>query len=111
MTRDELKALLRAEELEDIKAIAATASGRRMLARVFAQANIFTALPPDNALVMSFNEGQRNVGLMLMNDLLEVSPEKYLTIKKAIKERGERYGKTLVDPDLDEDDLFDAPEG
>jgi len=105
MTRNQLKKKLRLEELDDIKVVAGTASGRRLLARIFSQANIFTALPPENPLIMSFNEGQRNVGLMAMNDLLEAAPEKIITIRKAIEERREQY--SLVQPDEeDEDEAF-----
>ena len=106
MTRDELKKLLRTEELDDIKTVASTAAGRRLLARVFHQANIFTVLPPENPLVMAFNEGQRNVGLMAMNDLLEACPEKLLTIRKAIEERRERYGKVEARSEDEEDSDF-----
>lgn len=87
LTSAELQLQLRMEELEDVKKVASTAEGRRLLGRLFHQANLFTTLPPTDPLVMAWNEGQRNVGLMFMNDLMEVAPEKYITMQKAAKEK------------------------
>jgi hypothetical protein len=106
MSKAELRLQLRLEELEDIKRVASTAEGRRVLGRLFHLTSLFVVIPPTDPLVMSFNEGQRNVGLVFMNDLLEVAPEKYITMQKAAKEKQGRLKQLLDAAEQDEEANF-----
>ena len=51
-------------------------------AGVFARADLPAMRTSFNASgsVMAFNEGQRNIGLMLQAEVLEASPEAYMTM-------------------------------
>lgn len=108
--RSQLQLQLRMEELDDLKKVASTAEGRRLLARLFDLTCFFVTIPPAPPEVMGFNLGQRNIGCVLMNDLLEVAPEKYITMQRATKERQEWLSRKLREAERKEASTFWDPE-
>ena len=97
---------LRLEELDDVKKVASTAEGRRLLARMFHLTSLFITLPPTDTLTMAWNEGQRNIGLVFMNDLMEAAPEKYITMQRATKERQHWLAQKLKAAERQETSTF-----
>lgn len=67
----------RKQELEDVKWILSTRQGRRHYWRMLRETHMFeTSFTGNNTTF--FNEGERNVGLKMMNDLMAAEPSAYL---------------------------------
>lgn len=79
-----------------IKAVMSTRPGRRYVWEILARCGLMqTSFNPD-ALVLSFNEGQRNVGLSIFNDIDTNCSEAYLLMIKEAKE-DELYDREHTD--------------
>lgn len=65
----------------DISWVMADARGRRTLWRLLEQAGIYRSSFGPTPEVTAFNEGQRNVGLRLMGDLIACAPDEFLTMQ------------------------------
>ena len=71
------------QETEDIKWLMAHKQGRRIVYRLFELTGVHRTSFNTNSMVTSFNEGQRNVGLKLLEDVTIACPEQYvLTLKE-----------------------------
>jgi hypothetical protein len=77
--RAELK---RKQQVEDIKWLMTHAAGRRFIGRLLAFTGTRRTSFHNSGSVMAFNEGQRNVGLMIESELLEHIPDGYLKLLK-----------------------------
>jgi hypothetical protein len=75
----------REQDLEDVKGLLFTKSGRRFMWRILSFCKVFETSFTGNSTTF-FNEGMRNVGLMLLADITESSPESYLTMIKEARE-------------------------
>lgn len=69
----------RRRELEDIKVVLSTRNGRRFYWRYLNKCGIFSSCYVSDSRVY-FNEGMRNIGILLVVDLNEADPEAYLTM-------------------------------
>ena len=80
--RKELEArLARRSELEDIAFVLSTPQGRRFYWRLLTRCGIFrSSYTGDNQTF--YNEGERNIGLLLMAELNEADPDAYLKMLK-----------------------------
>lgn len=73
----------REDELEDLRFLLATAQGRRFFWRLFEATHQFTTSFTGNSQTF-FYEGERNVGLKILSDIMEADSESYvLMIKEA----------------------------
>ncbi len=79
----------RRQELDDIEKCMKTRSGRRLLWRLLEMAGVYRSTFSQDALVMAFQEGQRNQGLMLLTDIHAVDPDGYILMAKEAKARQE----------------------
>lgn len=80
--------LRRQRELEDLRFIMDHPQGRRHVWLQLTRCKIFeTSFTGNNTTF--FNEGQRNIGLMLLADINEVCPEAYLVMLKEAKQQDE----------------------
>lgn len=93
---DDLKKTFRQEELDDIKDIASTRGGRRFLQRLFAASYIFQTTYTGEPMSTAFNEGKRSFGLQVYGDMMQVVPEKFISMTRETKEREERYGREFT---------------
>jgi hypothetical protein len=79
----EIKALQtsakRTQELNDIKWLMAHKQGRRFVHRLLARAGIYRS-SFTNSSETYFREGERNVGLFVINEVSEASHDNYLTM-------------------------------
>jgi hypothetical protein len=80
--------LRRERELDDLRRLMDTDYGRRHVWLQLCRCKIFeTSFTGNNTTF--FNEGQRNIGLMLLADINEVCPEAYLVMLKEAKQQNE----------------------
>lgn len=75
----------RERELGDIRWILSSPQGRRFFWRYLGECGVFKTSFTGSSQTF-FNEGQRNVGLMLLADLNEAQPDAYVTMMKEAKE-------------------------
>ena len=61
-----------------VVAIMSTESGRRYIWDKLTLANIFSTTFSTDSMQMAFNEGNRNQGLLLLNDIIEWCPEEFI---------------------------------
>lgn len=77
----------RRKDLADIEKQMETAQGRRIIWRLLEQTRVFATTFSSETLQMAFNEGQRNVGLQFLADVMEVAPKKYMVMTLEAQER------------------------
>lgn len=76
--------LTNASEVErlDIRKLLALPEGRRELWRILSMCGVHrTSFAGEAPITMAFNEGQRNIGLMLEARALEHAPELYIQMR------------------------------
>ena len=71
-------------EIDDMKFILSTRQGRSFVWRHMTNAGIFQSCFTGNSATF-FNEGRREVGLKLLAEVQEASPESYLQMMKEAK--------------------------
>lgn len=74
------------KDAEDIKWLMSSKRGRRIVNRQLQNAGVFRSSFHTNALQMSFNEGNRNTGLMLLAAVTEDCPERYAEMMDEAKQ-------------------------
>ena len=72
----------RDRELSDIRKIVAMPEGRRFIWRVLTRAGIYTPSFAVEQSIMSFNEGKRNIGLFILEDLMRAKPEAFMQMSQ-----------------------------
>lgn len=86
--------LRRDQECEDFKWLMQDRRGRRVVWRLLDKAGVFrTSFNVPNAMQVSFNEGQRNLGLLLLAEIQELCPDKFHLMTKEAKDDAKRYAK------------------
>ncbi len=70
----------REQERDDFRRVMSDAWGRRFVWRLMREGGVFRSSFSGDALSGAFNEGQRQQGLRLVNEVLEVCPEHWLTM-------------------------------
>lgn len=73
------------QQRRDIQWVLSEAAGRRFVLRYLEECGVFRTSFNNSGSITAFNEGQRNVGLMLFSDLNEASPEMYQVMLKEKK--------------------------
>lgn len=69
----------RDQELEDIRILLKYPSGVRFFKRIMIEGKVFTTTFTGNSQTF-FNEGQRNLALKFLGDVVEAAPEKFTDI-------------------------------
>lgn len=67
--------------------------GRRFVWRQLGNAGVYQLSFNSDAARMAFNEGQRNIGLKLLDDVMEACPNQYANMlreQRELKERNEQ---------------------
>lgn len=64
----------------DIKWLMSSPRGRRIVWWMLDKAGVNRTSFNNSGSVMAFNEGQRNMGLMLQAQVIELAPEAYMTM-------------------------------
>lgn len=81
-TKEQIK---RQGEIDDLKWLLADARGRRVLHRIIEQTRLFKlSHQGESTHATAFNEGARNNGLFLYNEIIEIAPEQLANIMRGI---------------------------
>ncbi len=94
----------RREHLAHLNRVMSDPQGREYLYDLLASLHIYSTSFSTDALIMAFNEGQRNVGIRLTADLVEASPDMYLQMLKEfgnVRQQGNRRAAG-TDPSVDD---------
>lgn len=73
-------------EADDLKNIMSNKRGRRFVHGILEGAGVFRSSFHTNALTMAFNEGARNEGLKLVDEISEHCPDMWMQMQKEQKE-------------------------
>jgi len=79
----------RLQELNDIKSVMETPAGRRFIWRVMDRAGVFRGCFTGNSTTF-YNEGRRDMGLFVLNDVLETCPKLFSQAQDEQKETNEK---------------------
>ena len=74
---DARKQLARQQEIGDLKWLMSSSRGRRIVWRLLELSGPFRLSFDTNAMKMAFNEGNRNLGNQLLNEVMILCPELY----------------------------------
>lgn len=83
----------RLNELEDVKRQMKSRGGRRLLWRILEMAGIYHSSFSLEPLLMANKEGARNIGLMLLADIMAVDPDGYILMAREAKARDDQKAK------------------
>lgn len=75
--RSEQEQRNRDRHLDDIREILKTPQGRRLLWNILSSCAVMSASMSLEPLNMAYREGQRSIGLTMMQDIMEAQPEAY----------------------------------
>lgn len=96
------------QRLAEIRQQMSTIAGRQYMLEKLERAHIFASSFNTNALTMAFAEGERNLGLMLLNDIMITCPDQYV---KMMQERNERdHAREQLSESSDRPEAADGPE-
>lgn len=84
-----LKKFDRAKEIEDFNYIMGDARGRRFMWRVLEMAGVYRSSFTGNSTTF-FNEGMRNIGLMLIGEIHAIAPDAYAQMLKENRRDGSK---------------------
>ena len=77
--------LRRHQEQADIETLMGTPAGRRFVWRLLDATKVFQTSMTGNSYTF-FNEGRRDVGLLIFGEVMEVCPDLYVTMQNEAKE-------------------------
>jgi hypothetical protein len=86
------KRLLRETEIADVKWLMSSERGRRIIWRLLRTAGVFQLSFDQNAMKMAFNEGQRNFGNQILDNVMKVCPEQFPAMLKEQQDGSRRDG-------------------
>lgn len=73
----------REEEINDLRAVLSSASGRRFVWRLLERSGVFrSSFNAVSDSYTAFNEGRRNLGLRVLNDILEADPDAFTLMQR-----------------------------
>lgn len=78
--------LLAQRDIEDIQFVMGSEQGRRVVWSLLAKGQVFGACFSVDPQVTAFNEGQRNLALMLFQRVMAHCPEQYLKMAEEARE-------------------------
>ncbi len=85
---DKASRVLERQNLDVTRDIMRTAAGRAWMYRKLEACHIYqTTATPGDAFATYFNEGQRNIGLMLNAEILTACPDEFILMLKEANER------------------------
>lgn len=74
-------------ELDDFKWLLGHLQGRRVLTRLMERTGVYRSSFNANALSMAMHEGERNIGLILVADMLEADPMGFVKLLKEFQKK------------------------
>lgn len=95
--RSHVKAAQKAARFADrergdvVKQTMSTASGRSYFCGLLEACHVFRSSYSEAPIRMAFSEGERNIGLQILNDIMQFAPDMYVLM---MRERSERDAST-----------------
>ena len=88
-----------------------TGPGREWAWNKLAEAHIFATTFSTDPVQMAYNEGQRNQGLTLLNDIIQWCPDQFILAMREQNERSTSTGRDSerVDPGTEDGSLGELP--
>lgn len=87
---------------DDVKQVMSTEQGRRFIWSMLEQAGVFCISFTGEVNTTIFNEGKRNSGLALFNEVMGFCPDLYLKMAAEAKaDREANYGNSTAESDQD----------
>ena len=85
---------LRAQELSDVRQILSTKGGRRFMWRLLSASGVYRlSFAGEQSHTTAFQDGERNVGLRFLADVMDADPKNFLVMSDENKPKG---AKSLV---------------
>src|SRR6266702_1556336 len=81
-----------------IKGIMSVAGGRSWMLDILESCHVFASSFSIDSSRMAFSEGERNVGLQLLNDIMAACPDQYVVMMRERNERNLAAERTRADP-------------
>ena len=76
----------REEEINDLRAVLSSVSGRRFIWRLLERGGVFrSSFNAESDSYTAFNEGRRNLGLLVLNDILEADLDAFTLMQEEAK--------------------------
>lgn len=75
--------ITRRTQLEDLRAVLSTKSGRRFVWRLLEHCRTFESIFSPNDAIMAHGSGSQDVGHFLMAEIVQAQPEALITMMKA----------------------------
>lgn len=98
---EKIAAKKREIELKDIQTVVSTPEGRRFYWRVMAMAGVFHLSYTGDTNSTMYNEGRREIGLKIFNDLFEASPNAFNQMQREVSSR-ENMDRNEVEEQIEE---------
>ena len=90
-----LEALIRSDQDEDLRWLVNDKRGRRIMWRLLSEAGVYRQSYLGSTEEMVFREGQRSIGLLLLDDINRLAPERYHAMVKERKDYEQRINHKL----------------
>lgn len=74
-------------KLATVNQLMSTNQGRQYVYNLLCICHVFSPSFNTNALSMAFAEGERNVGLILMADIMAICPDQYINLQREANDR------------------------
>lgn len=85
---EKLLYIQRSQELNDIKTVLSTISGRRFLWKIMSKARTFASVFSENSNVMSYRSGKQDLGRFVMAEITEADENLLLKMMKENMKEG-----------------------
>lgn len=85
----EIEERIRRRNKNDLAAILALPEGRRFVHRLLVESKVFNSTFNNNTNVMCFNEGQRDIGLLFLNEVMDAKGSALMQMQNEFKSEQE----------------------
>ena len=89
--------VLRETEIADVKWLMSSPRGRRLVWRLLAISGVFQSSFDQNSMKMAFNEGRRNFGNQLFDEVMTFCPEMFPVMQRDARDNKEQQDGTKRD--------------
>jgi hypothetical protein len=79
--------LAEAQRREVVFSLMSSPAGRNYVHDLLLRCHVFTSSFTSDAICMAFNEGERNIGLQLLTDVMQFAPDQYVQMMREENDR------------------------
>ena len=74
----------RDKELDDLRFVLGSPNGRRLFWRLLSRCGVFRLSYTDKIAETNFNEGERNIGLFVLSEIMEAKPQRWVQMQQEL---------------------------